>query len=62
MKRSQFNLFYEIGVHLFGQNSGQALGYAMYFMERRPRVVQLLKPGDPQRHFGFKIRDLREAK
>lgn len=54
---SQFNLFYEIGIHLFGRNSGQALDYAMYFIERRPRAVQVLKPADPQRYFGFQIHD-----
>jgi hypothetical protein len=57
MMRSQFNLFYEIGVRLFGRNSGQARDYAMYFMERRPRVVQVLKLADPQRYFGFPLRD-----
>ena len=55
--RSQFNLFYEIGIHLFGRNSGQALDYAMYFIERRPRAVQVLKPADPQMYFGFQIHD-----
>ena len=38
MMRSQFNLFYEIGIHLFGRNSRQALDYAMYFIERRQHV------------------------
>lgn len=28
MQRSQFNLFYDIGVHFFGRNSGQAMDYA----------------------------------
>jgi len=54
---SQFNLFYEIGIHLFGRNSGQALDYAMYFMERQPPVAHGLKPVDRQRYFGFQIRD-----
>ena len=54
---SQFNLFYEIGIHLFGRNSGQALDYAMYFIERRPRAVQVLKLADPQTYFGFQIHD-----
>jgi len=35
MQRSQFNLFYYIGVHWFGRNSKQAFEYAMYFTERR---------------------------
>ena len=34
MNRSQFNLFYDIGVHLFGRSSRQALQYAMYVMAR----------------------------
>ena len=55
--RSQFNLFHEIGTHLFGRNSGQALDYAMYFMERRPQVVPVPKPVDPQSDFGFPVRD-----
>ena len=32
MQRSQFNLFYDIGVHFFGRNSKQAFEYAMYFI------------------------------
>jgi hypothetical protein len=51
--RSQFNLFYDIGAHVFGQYSRQALDYAMYFMERRVPVSAKARPKDPQRHFGF---------
>ena len=55
--RSQFNLFYDIGVHLFGQNSRQALDYAMYFVERRNPVRASLKPKNPHRYLEFPIRD-----
>jgi|SRR5882724_2867468 len=39
-RESQFNLFYEIGVRLFGRSSGEAMDYAMYFVERRPRYCR----------------------
>jgi len=55
MKRSQFNLFYDIGVHLFGKKSRQALNYAMYFMERRQRIAPLLRTANPQKHLEFQI-------
>jgi hypothetical protein len=55
MRRSQFNLFYDIGVHLFGRNSGQALDYAMYFMERREAVAPKVQSPDPQRALAFSI-------
>jgi hypothetical protein len=57
MNRSQFNLFYDIGIHLFGRRSRQALQYAMYFMERRDLVTATLRPTNSQRHFGFPIAD-----
>jgi hypothetical protein len=57
IERSQFNLFYDIGVHLFGRNSGQAMDYAMYFMERRQRVAPIARAADLQRHLGFQVRD-----
>ena len=50
MQRSQFNLFYEIGVHLFGRNSGEAMKYAMYFMERRQVITPILRTADPQKY------------
>lgn len=53
MHRSQFNLFYDIGIHFFGRDSGQALQFAMYFMERRQRPVSAIAPGNPQRYLGF---------
>jgi len=34
MNRSQFNLFYDIGIRLFGPKSKQALNFAMYIMAR----------------------------
>jgi hypothetical protein len=49
MQRSQFNLFYDIGVHWFGRNSKQAFEYAMYFMERRNPVAPVLATPDVQR-------------
>jgi hypothetical protein len=57
MERSQFNLFYDIGFHLFGRNSRQALDYAMYFMERRQRVAPTLRTAHPQRGFEFHLCD-----
>jgi hypothetical protein len=39
IQRSQFNLFYDIGVRLFGRRSGQALQFAMQIMAR-PNVNQ----------------------
>ena len=56
MQRSQFNLFYDIGVHLFGRSSGQALNYAMYFAERRQPHSPAFIPVNTQRYFGFNIR------
>jgi hypothetical protein len=56
VKRSQFNLFYDMGVHLFGKNSVQAMDYAMYFMERRERIAPIMRAADPQRHFELQIR------
>jgi len=53
MKRSQFNLFYDIGIHLFGGNSKQALDYAMYFMERREAVAPVIQPPHPQSYFAM---------
>jgi hypothetical protein len=32
MKRSQFNLFYDIGVYLFGCRSREALDFAVHVM------------------------------
>jgi hypothetical protein len=55
MKRSQFNLFYDIGVRLFGRDSGQALDYAMYFLARRPRVEPLVHRPDPQKSLGLLV-------
>ncbi|HYR22288.1 MAG TPA: hypothetical protein VEP30_05120 [Chthoniobacterales bacterium] len=39
MRRSQFNLFYDIGIRLFGRKSRQALDFAMYIMATRERVL-----------------------
>jgi hypothetical protein len=47
--RSQFNVFYDIGVRLFGRNSRQALDYAMYFFEKREPAVPLLKAAGLQK-------------
>jgi hypothetical protein len=55
--RSQMNLFYDIGAHLFGRNSRQALDYAMYFLERRVPVRATLKLEDSQRLLRMWIRD-----
>ena len=38
MHRSQFNLFHDIGIQLFGRNSGQAMDYAMSLTEMRKGV------------------------
>jgi len=40
MQRSQFNLLYDIGVHVFGRKSKQAVEYAMYFMARCEQIAQ----------------------
>jgi len=56
MKRSQLNLLYDIGVHLFGRNSGQAREYAMYFMEKRQRVEPIVGTANAQKHFKIQIR------
>ena len=53
MQRSQFNLFYDIGVRFFGRDSKQAFEYAMYFMERRNPAGPVLAPPDLQRNLGF---------
>jgi hypothetical protein len=55
--RSQFNLFYEIGIRLFGRGSGQAMNFAMYFFERRRRYSPTIIPANPQKYFGLNIRD-----
>ena len=57
MNRSEFNLFYDIGVHLFGRSSGQALNYAMYFVERRAPVRAALREADAQKWFRFLTHD-----
>jgi len=55
MMRSQFNLFYEIGIHLFGRTSGQALQYALYLMaESKPHEPASL-PADRQVPLGFRV-------
>ena len=51
IQRSQFNLFYEIGLRLFGSRSRQALDYATYFMERRPPVQAVRREADAQKSF-----------
>ena len=56
IKRSQFNLFYEIGIHLFGRNSGQAREYALYFFEKRQPVTPILLSSDLQRALPFDTR------
>lgn len=56
IKRSQFSLFYEIGIHLFGRNSGQAREYALYFFEKGPPVTPILQSPDPQRALPFDSR------
>jgi hypothetical protein len=53
MRRSQFNLFYDIGVRLFGRNSKQAFEYAMYFMEQRNSIAPILAAPDVQRSLPF---------
>jgi hypothetical protein len=53
MQRSQFNLLYDIGVHLFGRNSKQAFEHAMYFMEQRNRMPPSVAAPDVQRSFQF---------
>jgi hypothetical protein len=53
MKRPQFNLLYDIGVHLFGRNLGQTGEYAMYFMDKGQRVCAENWLPDPHRHFGL---------
>jgi hypothetical protein len=45
--RSQFNLLYDIG-HLSGKNSGQAMDYAMYSMEKRQRVPPVFVRANPE--------------
>ena len=40
MQRSQFNLLYDIGVHVFERKSKQAVEYAMYFMARCEQIAQ----------------------
>ncbi|PYJ17612.1 MAG: hypothetical protein DME96_05445 [Verrucomicrobia bacterium] len=56
MMRSQFNLFYDIGIRFFGRHSSQALDYALYVMEKRELVALVLRPADRQRHFEFQVR------
>jgi hypothetical protein len=51
MNRSQFNLFYDIGLHLFGRNSAQAVQYAMYFIARTEPVRRTIAARDQQRYF-----------
>ena len=53
MQRSQFNLFYDIGVRLFGRNSKQALEYATYFIEQRNPIAPLLAAPSAQRSLQF---------
>ena len=55
IQRSQFNLFHDIGVHLFGRNSRQASEYAMSFMERRKPVTPVRSLGDAQRCLPFRF-------
>jgi len=55
--RSQFNLFHEIGIHLFGKDSGQALDYAMYFIARRQRVAPVIRGPNAQRYLSVLVRD-----
>ncbi len=57
MMRSQLNLFHDIGVQLFGGNSGQALQFAMHFVANSEPYAPRLAPTDPQRSFPFPIRD-----
>jgi hypothetical protein len=54
MNRSQFNLFYDIGVHLFGRSSGQAMDFATSFFERHLPHSPTLVPANPQKYFGFR--------
>jgi hypothetical protein len=63
VQRSQFNLFYDIGVHFYGRNSQQAFEYAMYFMERRNGIAPILAAADVQRSllFGSSIERKRAA-
>ena len=53
MMRSQFNLFFDIGIRLFGRNSSQALNYALYVIEKREPVAPVLRPADRQGHLVF---------
>ncbi len=57
IKRSQFNLFYEIGLRLFGRNSREAMDFAMHFLERRRRDARTPVPANPQRYFRLNIGD-----
>jgi hypothetical protein len=54
MNRSQFNLFHDIGIHLFGRNSRRALDYAIYFFEKRQNTSQVFEVSDPQRYFALR--------
>jgi len=56
-ERSQFNLFYDIGIHFFKGNRRQAMDYAMYFMERRERRVPINGGRDRQRFLKFRVSD-----
>ena len=51
MQRSQFNLLYDIGVHVFGRKSKQAVEYAMYFMARCEQIAPILSIANSQEHF-----------
>jgi hypothetical protein len=48
MKRSQFNLFYDIGIHLFRRSSRDALDYAMNFMARHEAGLPTVHSPDRQ--------------
>jgi hypothetical protein len=60
MLRSQFNLFYDIGVHLFGRRSPEALQFAMNRIARREPAGAV--PLDPQLILNLEAAVLRSKK
>ena len=60
MKRSEFNLLYDIGVHLFGKKSRQALDYATYFMAKHEGRAPIIQESHPQGCLTLKFRDSRK--
>jgi hypothetical protein len=56
MERSQFNLFHDIGIHVFRGNRRQALDYAMGFLARVERVAPVIRGLDPQSYLALSIK------